>query len=246
MKSLNMYISGLALAGMLSVATINNADAQRGGGHFGGGGSFRGGASVGTTYRGGIGVRAGIGIRAGYYRPGFGFGYPSIGFRFGFLPFGYYPFYWGPDLYYYYGGAFYAPYDGGGYQVTTPPLGAAVPALPDGAQSIVINGQQYFEFNGVYYTQTVDGNGKKMYVVAGRDGVLNTDGSGDNGGAQMAPQVGDIVAQLPEGCRKITLNGKKYYVSPDDIYYEEFKDAHNNVGYRIASIPTPEPKEQQN
>jgi hypothetical protein len=256
MKALNKLMSGLVVAGLISTAVITNADAQRGA-HFGGGG-FRGGVSIGGGgFRGGVGFRSSIGFRAGagyragyfgggYYRPGFGFGYPSIGFRFGYLPYGYYPFYWGNDLYYYYGGAFYTPADGGGYQVTVPPVGAVVPQLPEGSQSIVINGQQYFEFSGVYYTQTVDEKGKKVYVVAGRDGVLNTDGSADNNNAQVAPQVGDIVAQLPDGCRKINLNGKKYFVSPEDIYYEEFTDANNNKGYRIASIPTEEPKEQQN
>jgi len=100
-------------------------------------------------------------------------------------------------------------------------------------------------------------------VVAGKDGVLNTenadanaspeveqplsenddpimDNSGtDNGNnTTYAPnvKVGDIVDQLPEDCRKVTLNNKKLYVSPDNIFYEEFKDA-DGTGYRVASVP---------
>ncbi len=162
---------------------------------------------------------------------------PRVGYHFGYLPYGYYPFYFGSDLYYYYGGAFYRPVDGGGYEVAVPPVGAAVPELPKGAQPIIIDGQQYYEFNGVYYQEGVDDKGKKNYVVAGKDGVLNTGNTENVDNAPPAPQVGDIVSQLPEGTRKVTLNGKKYFVSPDDIYYEEFKDANGFEGYRIASIP---------
>jgi hypothetical protein len=85
-------------------------------------------------------------------------------------------------------------------------------------------------------------------VVAGKDGVLNTDG--DNAGMgnpdnsnvdpnvdkAIVPHSGDVVTQLPDECRKITLNGKKYYVSPDNVYYEEFTDANNNISYRVASV----------
>ena len=148
-------------------------------------------------------------------------------------------------LYYYYGGIFYSPYDGGGYEVTTPPVGAAVPDMPDGAKAIKINGQQFYELNGVYYKAVVNDAGKTMYQVAGRDGVLNTD---DNGAGiapdDAAPKVGDIVNELPDGCRKIVLNGKKYFVSPNGIYYQVFVDQQGNVGYRIASIPTDDGNDQ--
>jgi len=228
------YASGLVLTGLLSMGLISTADAQHRGG--GGGGVHVSGGFGGGGFRGGIGFRGGFGYRGGFF--GGYYGYPAFGFRIGLLPFGYYPFYWGSDLYYYYGGVFYRPNDGGGYEVTVPPVGAAVPVLPKGAQSIVIDGQQYFEFNGVYYTEGVDDKGKKIYVVAGKDGVLNTNGENADNNAPPAPQVGDVVNQLPDGCRKVNLNGKHYFVSPDDIYYEEFTDSHNYKAYRIASIPS--------
>jgi len=31
----------------------------------------------------------------------------------------------------------------------------------------------------------------------------------------------------------VTLNGKTYFVSPDDVYYEETME-HNTVKYRVA------------
>ena len=260
MKRLYKYVSGLALAGLLSVAVVTTASAQHGGGGFhgggGGGGGFHGGGGVSSggfrgssyasSYRGGVGARA-VAVRGaygynrgGFYRPGFGYyGYPHLGFYLGILPYGYYPFYWDDMLYYYSGGVFYTPYDGGGYQVTTPPVGAAIPSLPDGAKSIMIDNQQFYELNGVYYKAVVNDQGKKIYVVAGRDGVLNTDGSNVTPAESSAPQVGDIVNELPDGCRKVSLNGKKYYVSPNDIYYQPYVDENGNPGYRIASVPDP-------
>ncbi|WP_183575499.1 DUF6515 family protein [Mucilaginibacter sp. X5P1] len=258
MKRLYKYASGLFLTGLLSVAVISTASAQHGGGgggfHGGGGGggihSYSGGGSSGVhaysgvrgnnaavvahrAYGGGYGYN-----RGGYYRSGYGYyGYPHLGFYLGVLPFGYYPFYWGSDLYYYYGGVFYSPYDGGGYQVTTPPIGAAVPSLPDGAKSIMIDGQQFYELNGVYFKTVVNDQGKKVFVVAGRDGVLNTNDSNVSPDQTAAPQVGDIVNELPDNCRKVSLNGKKYYVSPNGIYYQPYVDGNGNTGYRIASVP---------
>jgi hypothetical protein len=168
MKRFYKYASGLFLAGLISFIFTDTASAQRG--FHGGGGGIHIGGHSGFAFRGGLGFHNGFGYHRGF------FGYPAVGFRLGLLPFGYYPFYWGPNLYYYYGGVFYTPNDNGGYEVTTPPVGAAVPTLPKGAQSIVIDGKQYYEFNGVYYQATTDDQGKVVYVVAGKDGVLNTNG----------------------------------------------------------------------
>jgi hypothetical protein len=233
MKRLYKYASGLMLAGLLSFAFISTANAQRG--------FHSGGVRISGGFGHGISFHSGIGFRGGY---GYGFyGYPSLGYRIGFLPYGFFPFYFGADLYYYYGGVFYRPYDGGGYEVTVPPVGAVVPALPKGASSIVIDGQQYYEFNGVYYQANVDDKGKTNYVIAGKDGVLNTNGEASDNNNPPAPQVGDILNQLPDGCRNVKLNGKKYYVSPDGIYYEDFTDQHNFKGYRIVSIPADDEKQ---
>ena len=222
-----------------------------------------------TYYRGGYGYggrnyyRGGYGYGGGFYHYGWGWGYPHLGLYFGFLPFGYYPFYWDSNPYYYYGGVFYRPYNGG-YQVTTPPLGAAVPSLPSNARSIMIDGVQYYEASGVYYQQSDDANGKTVYVVVGRDGVLNTENANDQptndnettmdnpgnnpsantNGTQtdntekpaITLKVGDVLHQLPADCRKVTLNNKKYYVSPDNVFYEEVEDD-NGTGYRVASVP---------
>lgn len=259
MKTVYKAMSKVALAGLMFLAVVSTADAQRRGGGFRGGfhGGFGGRVYSPRVYAGPrvrVGVGLGLGY-SGYYRP---YAYPGIGLRIGVLPYGYYPFYWGPNQYYYYGGTFYAPYANGGYQVVAPPVGAEVPSLPDGAKEIAINGDQYYEFNGVYYKQVVNADGKTVYVVAGKDGVLNTDKNSvddvyqgapapqqDAAPAPQMPQVGDMTDQLPEGARKITLNGKKYYVTPDNIYLEEAKTDHG-TGYRVVSVPDQEDQDNNN
>ncbi|MDB5157174.1 MAG: hypothetical protein JWR50_1881 [Mucilaginibacter sp.] len=243
MKKLFKYAPALMLTGALSLMVVLNADAQRGSAHAGGGGSvghvgggYRGGTRFGGGYRGGYGLGFGLGFG---YRGGYGyFGYPSLGFYLDALPFGYYPFYMGSSLYYYSDGIFYQPYNDG-YAVTAPPVGAAVPKLPKGAKAIMIDNQQFFEYNGVYYKIVVNDKGDKVYVVAGKDGVLNTDngGTNDDGTVNQVPKVGDIVDQLPENVHRVSLNGKKYYVTAEDVYFEEITDKNGNTVYRIASVP---------
>ncbi|MDB5010191.1 MAG: hypothetical protein JWQ06_980 [Mucilaginibacter sp.] len=247
MKNLLKYSLGLFVAGALSLLFVVNADAQRGAFHGGGGGVRIGSSGGGGGFRGGVGFGGGFrgGYRGygGYYGSGFGYyGYPHLGFYMGYLPYGYYPFYYGADPYFYADGIFYTPYNGG-YQVTAPPVGAAVPKLPRGAKSIMIDNQQFYEFNGVYYKTVVNDKGESVYVVAGKDGVLNTDGADTQ--QDMAPKVGDVVDTLPDNCRKVSLNGKKYFVAPDDVYYEQIKDNNGNVAYRVASIPDDQPNNQQ-
>jgi len=252
MKNVFKYASALFLGGALSLMVVTDANAQRGAAHAGGGGGSRGGGGGGSFSRGGGGgsVRGSIGFSR--YRSGFNlglgfgyrglYGYPTLGYYYNALPFGYYPFYMGSSLYYYYDGIFYRPYDEG-YVITAPPVGAAVPGLPKGAKAIMIDNQQFFEYNGVYYKIIINDKGDKVYVVAGKDGVLNTDkGDGsdngdDNGAVNQVPRVGDIVEQLPDNSRRVTLNGKKYFVTPEDIYLEQTKDADGKTVYRIASVP---------
>ncbi|MBE7176498.1 MAG: hypothetical protein INR69_08855 [Mucilaginibacter polytrichastri] len=175
----------------------------------------------------------------GFYRPwgwgmGWNYGYaPFLGMSFGYLPFGYSSFMWGPNTYYYNDGYFYRRYSDNDYRIVPPPIGAEVKRLPKEASSVTIDGQQYFERDGVYYQETRNAKGKKMYKVVGRDGELNT---GENG---MAPIVGDVVDQLPTDSRPITLNNVRYYVSPADVYYEEVNDS-GKTQYRVVRTPESE------
>ena len=174
----------------------------------------------------------------GYYNTYYA---PRLGFSIGFLPYGYYPFYW-DDLQFYYNDGLFYNYDNGQYTVVEPPVGAAVDKLPANAQSIVINGKQYYESNGVYYEEITKDDGTVVYQVAGKDGELNTN---DQGADNQAPQVGDTVTTLPEQSRKININGEKYYVTPDGYYFQEAKDPNGNKVYKVVGTPSDEPGDQQ-
>lgn len=168
----------------------------------------------------------------GYNRPYYNYYRPFLGISIGVLPFGYYPFYYGADQFYYSGGLFYQQSDNQ-YKVVVPPVGAEVPTLPTEAQEVVINGQTYYEYKGVYYSEAANADGKTVYVVAGKDGVLNTADGAIN--ADNIPQVGDIVAALPDGSRQVMLKGEKYYVSEDGVYYEEIVDGSNKISYKVVA-----------
>jgi hypothetical protein len=222
-----------------------------------GGRSYVNTTAVGTRGYVGAGGRASVGVGGrGFYGPSYWrthnyyhyyHGYygtyyaPRLGFSIGFLPYGYYPFYYGDAEFYYSGGLFYQ-YDNNEYTVVEPPVGAEVNSLPSNAQSIVINGVQYYEANGVYYVPITKDDGSVSYQVAGKDGELNTNDA--NGDVQQAPQVGDIVDSLPPDCRKINLNGEKYYVSTDGYYYQDARDANNNKVYKIVGTPEDAPQNQ--
>lgn len=167
---------------------------------------------------------------------------PPFGLTLGFLPRGYWGFNWRGYPYYYYSGVFYKPTDDKKYQVVAPPVGAEVPNLPKEAKPIVVNNEKLYEYLGTYYKEVMDADGKIKYIVQGKDGVLNTDNNKpavsdstanmDNSLAPnmsntptiYIPSVGDIVLQLPSQTRTVIVNGKKLYVTPEHIYYEEFVD----------------------
>jgi hypothetical protein len=158
--------------------------------------------------------------------------WPWLGFGFGYLPYGCYPFYWG-DAEYYYGDGFYYQYNNDEYTVVEPPVGAEIKSLPKDAQAIMINGQQYYEYKGVYYLPVKKDDGTIVYQVSGKDGELNT---GNTGAASVTPKVGDIVPKLPADCRKVNLNGGVFYVSEDGIYYQQTTDNAGNTVYKIVAL----------
>lgn len=170
---------------------------------------------------------------------------PAFGLRINVLPFGYDPFYIGRDPFYYYEGVYYRPYSNGGYEVTAPPLGATVKHLPAGAKPTVINGQKYYELGGTFYSEEINAKNKLQYVVAGTDGVINTDEQN-----QLEPEDAPISAvpnavaktplqaanlnQLPVGSKAVIINGQKYYLTTSGVYYQEITDANNTITYKAA------------
>jgi len=196
---------------------------------------------VGTGSRGYLPGNTAYHYNHGYYNSYY---YPQLGFSCGYLPFGYYPFYWDDSQYFYSGGLFYQ-YDNDQYTVVEPPDGAEVKTLPANAQSIVINGQQYYEVDGVYYEPITKDDGTVSYQVAGKDGELNTDQDQNVDNGPPPPQIGDIVPTLPPNCRKININGDRLYLSEDGVYYKAIVDQNGNRTYKIVGLPEDNDQSQQ-
>lgn len=188
------------------------------------------------------------GYYGGYYQPIF----PPFGLRIGVLPYGYYSFYLGGYPYYYYNGIYYQQYDNS-YQVVDAPMGASVYNLPEGAKAVVLNGEKLYELNGTYYKEDRDSKGQTIYTVVGKNGEVNNtdntdlnnpggnlnndDNTNNDNNLDTPPttslQLGDIVTQLPEGSKVVTINGEKMYVSPDDTYLKEETDG-GVVQYKVV------------
>ena len=175
---------------------------------------------------------------------------PPIGIHIGILPYGYRRFWIGPDDYYYYNGIYYRHYDDY-YEVVTPPVGAEVAEIPEGSKPVVIDGHKYYEYNGTYYRETPHDNGEMWYTIMGKDGVLTGGpeaGSQDNysystpdddyssPSANANPEIGSEVRSLPENTHTVVVNNQKYYVTPDETYYQERID-NNQIYYRVVVKP---------
>ena len=190
------------------------------------------------------------GYYGGYYQPIF----PPFGIHIGVLPYGYSSFYFGGYPYYYYNGIYYRQYDDY-YEVVDAPMGATVYNLPEGAKSVILNGEKLYELNGTYYKEDRDSKGQTIYTVVGKNGEVNntdegelnnTDNSNLNNNdntnsdnnlntspSSSSLQMGDIVNQLPEGSKVVTINGEKMYVAPDDTYLKEESDG-GVVQYKVV------------
>ena len=49
--------------------------------------------------------------------------------------------------------------------------------------------------------------------------------------ASLTP--GDVIDQLPDGSKAVTINGEKLYVTPDDVYVKEENDG-DVVKYKVV------------
>ena len=99
--------------------------------------------------------------------------------------------------------------------------------------NITINGETYYEYKGVYYSAVEKADGSVAYIIAGKDGVLNTPDGDINAGAGV--KIGDIVTVLPEGTTEIIVKGETLYLSEDGVYYERIQDG-DIISYRVVGI----------
>jgi len=152
----------------------------------------------------------------------------------------------------------------GGFEIVETPLGGEVSRLPLGAKLQKIDGKYYYEKNGTYYYKDVDADGRPVYIIVGRNGELNTQdndystpdesyNSADNepviinedsdntpatdknGTYTVRPQVGDRFDQLPRDSKQVTVNGKKLFVSPNNVHYKEVSEDGHTV-YEVVEV----------
>ena len=175
-----------------------------------------------------------------YARPCYGspyvggyFHYPTIGLRIGILPIGYTSFFLGGMPYYYANSVYYRRVNENNYEVIAPPLGAKLPQLPKNARVVYIDGNKYYELDGKYYQEELNSRNQVLYTVVGTNGSLNQPSSQGNANTYHEPQVGDVYNQLPEQCELVTLNGKQYYLSKSNIFYEAVRNG-NGVVYKVV------------
>jgi hypothetical protein len=158
------------------------------------------------------------GYYGGYYQPIF----PPFGLQISVLPVGYVTLFLGGIPYYYYNGIYYRQYDNS-YKVVDAPMGAVVSSLPEGARSVVINGEKLYELNGTYYKADRDEKGNDVFVVVGKNGVINNTPIDDDNDA-IAPsslRTGDTLAELPADSKIVTINGEEMYETPDNVYLKK-------------------------
>jgi hypothetical protein len=170
------------------------------------------------------------GYYGGYYQPIF----PPFGLQINVLPFGYSTVFIGAVPFYYYNGIYYRQNESY-YEVVDAPMGATVSSLPRGARSVVINGEKLYELNGTYYKADRDENGNDVFVVVGKNGVINNTAD-EQINQNLIPgslEIGDTVSQLPEGSKVVTVNGQQLYETPDSVYLQE-ESVNGSVDYKVV------------
>ena len=195
------------------------------------------------------------GLFYGYYGGYYGSIFPPFGISIGALPYGYWGFNFGGFPYYYHSGIYYRQNENQ-YQVVQAPVGASVPKIPKDAKVVVVNNEKYFEYNGTYYKEYVKQDGTIWYLIAGLNGVLNTgtdEGATQNSAVEnnttvlynapaMAPStmtpakqynIGDIIDALPADCKAVIINNRKYFVSSNNLFFEEFIE-NNTLKYKVV------------
>jgi hypothetical protein len=98
----------------------------------------------------------------------------------------------------------------------------------------VINGEKLYELNGTYYKADRDSNGNDVFIVVGKNGVINNTDNNQSGitNPPTSLQIGDVINQLPEGSKIVTLNGQQVYQTPDNVYLEQ-ESENGVVQYKV-------------
>lgn len=99
-----------------------------------------------------------------------------------------------------------------GYVAVTAPIGAKVPSLPDGYETVTAGSGQNYYYGGVFYTKDTDG---KYVVVQG--------------------PVGAIVHNLPDGAKEEYYTDVLYY-NYGGIYFQP-KSVNGDTQFQVVAHP---------
>lgn len=163
---------------------------------------------------------------------------PPFGIHVNILPRNYWPLRIGGNPYFYSNGIFYRQTNRD-YEVVQAPVGADVPSIPRDAKTMVIDGEKYYEYNGTYFKDHIKPNGELWYTVEGKHGVLNTDRNTAGNypppvqQQDNRPAIGEVFDTLPQDTKTVVINSRKYFLSTDNVYYEEVIDG-RQVRYKVA------------
>ena len=102
-----------------------------------------------------------------------------------------------------------------------------------GAKSVVLNEEKLYELNGTYYKENRNSKGETVYTVVGKNGEVNNSVEESSNTPSASLSNGDIINELPDGSKAVTINGEKLYVTPDDIYLKEEIEG-NVVHYKVV------------
>ena len=50
------------------------------------------------------------------------------------------------------------------------------------------------------------------------------------------PGMGWVVDKLPQDCKTVTISNKKYFIAPNNTYYEEIVDEKRQIRYKVVSV----------
>ena len=100
----------------------------------------------------------------------------------------------------------------------------------------VVNSIIIIEWNRTYKNSVIT---KWKYIDSNtewrKNGVINntTDPQINMDNAPASLEVGDIISQLPEGSKVVTINGEQLYETPDNVYLQEVT-SNGPVEYKVV------------
>ena len=121
-------------------------------------------------------------------------------------------------------GIYYRQFDQG-YTVVRPPVGLKILYMPNGYEIVVINGQSYYFYQGIYYAFD---SGYYRVINEPVANVIYTDSAApllvqpvdtlQGSGTQTGFQLGKSYSSLPQGAQSVMVNGQQYFQYAD-IYF---------------------------